>query len=78
MAYWIQKTSSGQETSKYRSFMCDRRADIQKLPRMEIEGKQQDNDTVSDNPCIYGSDCFCLEDSSVWVLSKDDNEWHEV
>lgn len=58
--------------------MCDYRTDINKLPRIGIEGKKQDGDTVSSTPCSCGSDCLCLEDSSVWVLGKDTNEWKEI
>lgn len=78
MAYWVQETGTHHNFSNYRSFMCDYRTDIDKLPRVGAEGEKQDGDTVSSAPCSYGSDCFCLEDSSVRVLRKDTNGWKEV
>lgn len=78
MAYWVQEIGTHHNFSNYRSFMCDYRSDITKLPRVNIEGEQQNGDTVSSIPCAYGSDCLCLEDSSVWILGKDTNRWQEV
>ena len=78
MAYWIQETGTHHNFSNYRSFMCDYRSDIVKLPRADTSGELQKNDTVSSLPCAYGSDCLCLENSSVWILGKDTNEWQEV
>lgn len=58
--------------------MCDYLSDINKLPRVGIEGEKQDGDTVSSAPCAFGSECFCLENTSIWILGKDKNEWKEV
>ena len=77
MAYWIQETNVGNNSS-CKSYMCDYRSDIAKLPRMGIYGAEQEGDSVSDNPCSYGSDCTCLEDTSIWVLGKDTNQWKEI
>lgn len=78
MAYWVQKKNSTLENHGYRSFMCDYRSDIDNLPRKGIKGARQYDDTLSDEPCIYGSDCFCLEDGSAWILGKDQNKWIEI
>lgn len=78
MAYWVQETGTNHNSSDYRSFMCDYRSDIDKLPRQNIWGAKQDGDTVSSMPVAYGSDCLCLQDSSVWILGKDTNAWQEV
>ncbi len=78
MAYWVQETGNYHNFSNYKSFICDYISDIQKLPRVGVSGEKQDNDTVSSAPCSYGSDCLCLENSSVWILGKDTNEWSEV
>lgn len=78
MAYWIQETSTIQNRSGYKSFMCDYRTDINKLPRVGIEGEKQEDDSTASYPCSHGSDCLCLEDSSVWILGKDTNEWKEI
>ncbi len=78
MSYWIQETGTSHNSSNYRSFMCDFRTDIEKLPRVGVYGEEQDGDTVSSSPVSYGSDCLCLQDSSVWILGKDTNQWQEV
>lgn len=78
MAYWVQETGTHHNHSNYKSFICDYRSDIEKLPRRDVDGEPQEGDTVSSTPCTYGSDCLCLEDSSVWILGKNTNEWQEV
>lgn len=78
MAYWIRETGTYHNYSNYRSFGCDYRSDIEKLPRIGIEGEKQEGDSVCSLPCSCGSDCLCLEDSSVWVLGKDTNKWKEL
>lgn len=78
MAYWIQETGTHHNSSNYRSFICDYRSDIAKLPKQNTYGEKQEGDTVSSMPCSCGSDCICLEDSSVWILGKDTDEWQEV
>ena len=77
MAYWVQETGTHHNFSNYRSFMCDYRSDIEKLPRVGISGAPQEGDTVSSLPCAYGSDCLCREDFSIWTLGKDTNQWEE-
>lgn len=76
MAYWIDPNAKNQSTC--RSYMCDYRTDINKLPRINIEGEKQENNTVASYPCACGSDCMCLEDSSIWILGKDTNQWQEI
>lgn len=77
MAYWIQK-STNHNMSNYRLFHCDYRSDIDKLPKFELEGEPQKNDTISHKPCSFGSQALVLEDSSTWELSKNKNEWKEL
>ncbi|MBQ4523349.1 MAG: hypothetical protein IJA10_10430 [Lachnospiraceae bacterium] len=76
MAYWIDPNANNK--SNCRSYVCDYRTDIDKLPRFQIEGEKQDNDSVVSQPCLWGSDCMVLEDSSVWILGKNTNEWKEI
>lgn len=78
MAYWIQKTPNNHNLSGYKEYRCDYRTDIERLPRFGIEGKKQEGDSTSSYPCSYGSECLCLEDSSVWSLGKDTNTWIEI
>ena len=76
MAYWIDFNAESNANCK--SFYCDYLTDINDLPRCGVEGVKQSDDTVSHKPCSYGSDCLCLEDSSVWILGKDTNEWKKI
>ena len=80
MAYWVQEVSSkGNNYANYKSFMCDKKEDILKLPRVGVYGEIQNNNSPFDaEPCACGSDCFCIEGPSVWVLSKETNEWIEI
>ena len=36
MAYWIQEPRTTQNNPKYRSYMCDFRTDIDKLPKQGV------------------------------------------
>lgn len=74
MAYWIHEAGS-KNSSLWRFFMCDYLTDIQNLPDAQKEGQPQPNDTVCKNECSPGSQCFCIEDGSVWILGKDTNKW---
>lgn len=78
MAYWVQEVATNQNLSNYRSFICDYRSDILNLPTHSSDGLVQDGDTISSKLCAPGSDCFCLEDASAWVLGKDTNTWQEI
>lgn len=78
MSYWIHKCGN-KNNSLWRFFMCDYRADLEKLPTAIKEGQNQpNNDTVCKNKCCPGSQCFCIEDSSTWLLGKDSDEWIEI
>ena len=55
--------------------MCDYLSDIKNLPDALKDGVPQPNDTVCKNRCSPGSQCFCLEDSSIWILGKDSDQW---
>lgn len=79
MAYWVQETAtSGNNNGGYRSYMCDTKADVKKLPKAGVYGEKQDDNPYDSDPCAYGSTCLCLEDTSVYVLCKGTNEWKEI
>ena len=75
MAYWVQEKY---KNSNRKSFVCDKKNDIDKLPKFGKSGEAQEGDTISSKPCKYGSDCFCIEDKSAWMLTKDDNTWKKI
>lgn len=76
MGYWLNPKAVHTET--FKSFMCDTRKDIIDLPRKGIKGKIQEDDNTVHLPCLCGSECFCLEDTSSWLLGKDKNQWIEI
>lgn len=75
MAYWV---TGNVKNSNLKQFQCDFLNDIPKLPTVKKIGAKQKNDTVSDNPCIPGSECFCYEDSSIWLLGMETDAWIKV
>lgn len=74
MSYWIY-TAGNRNNSLWRFFMCDSISDLKNLPTATKEGQPQPNDTVCKNKCCPGSQCFCLENGSSWILGKDSDKW---
>ena len=75
--YSITKVGDRTNSGSIREFVADKLEDISKLPHLKTQGIQQGNDTVSNDCVMAGSSCFCIENSSVWMLGNDD-EWHEI
>jgi len=63
---------------RFKKFYCDFLEDIKKLPTSKKIGAKQINDTVSDDPCAPGSECFCYEDNSIWLLGVETDEWVKI
>ncbi len=61
-----------------KQYQCDFLNDIGKLPTSKRIGAKQENDTVSDDPCGPGSECFCFEDGSIWILGIETDTWVKV
>lgn len=79
MAYWIQEYGGNAANRKdWRMYHCDYATDIQNLPLNDREGTIQDGDYVSHTRAHYGDQCLCLEDSSVWELRKEPNDWKKL
>lgn len=68
MSYWIQKTGNN-DNANYKEFRCDKRNDVTTLPTQKKIG-------TNNETCSIGSECLCLEDSSVWILGTD--KWIEL
>lgn len=77
MAYWVQDTDVDNNMGR-KSLYCDFLADIDKLPTHKKEGVKQEDDSTASNTCVYGSSCLCLEDTSVWILGKETDEWKRI
>ena len=79
MAYWVQETATnGTNNGGCKFYMCDTKADVKKLPKAGVRGEVQETNPNDSDPCSCGSTCLCLEDTSVWVLGKETNEWKEI
>ena len=79
MAYWIQEYGgNGMNRSDFRVYHCDYITDIENLSLNDRPGIQQGNDEVDCRKAHYGDQCFCLEDSSVWELRKEPNDWKKI
>ena len=74
MAYWIQEIGNGHRPN-WRMYHCDYVSDIQNLPLNDRNGVQQGDDTVSSTNATYGDQCLVLENSSVYELGKETNNW---
>jgi hypothetical protein len=64
MAYAITKIGGKVNSGLYNEIVCQNRADISTLP-------------TSYEKISFGSQCLCLEDSSVWILDSE-NTWREI
>lgn len=78
MSYWLTESETNQKNTKNKSYMCTYLSDVKNLPRIGINGTLKEKDTISTIPCGAGSDCLCLEDSSVWILDEETNEWINI
>lgn len=77
MAYkWLKGNKTYSYTPK--EFQCDFLNDIKKLPTAHKMGVKQEHDTISDDPCMPGSECFCFEDGSIWLLGIETDTWIKV
>ena len=75
--YSITKVGNRTNSGNIREFVADKLEDISKLPHLKTRGVQQGDDTTSNDCVMAGSSCFCIENSSVWMLSNAD-EWVEI
>jgi hypothetical protein len=79
MAYWIQEFGGQDKNRKdWRMYHCDYRTDIDKLPTNTTEGVKQDGDYKDYTLAHYGDQCLCLEDSTLWELRNEPNDWKEL
>lgn len=77
MGYVMMKNNNSY-LPRFKKFYCDYLDDISKLPTSKKLGAKQANDTVSDDPCAPGSECFCYEDGSIWLLGVETDTWTKV
>ena len=68
--FWIQKTGTKNDNSAYRLFYAETDSDIDLLPTNLAEGMQTNGDTVANQKCSLGSECLCLSDGLLYVLSS--------
>lgn len=73
---WIKENKIYSYTPK--KFQCDFLRDIGKLPTSKKIGEEIEGDTISCDPCMPGSECFCFEDGSIWILGIETDTWIKV
>lgn len=79
MAYWIDSIGGdGKNRPDWRMYHCDYVDDIKNLPLNDKEGVQQGNDTFGCTKATFGDQCLCLEDSSLWELRNEPNDWKKL
>ncbi len=79
MAYWIQEIGgNGHNRTDWRMYHCDYITDIDKLPLNDREGEKMEQNTIAHTKAHYGDQCLCLEDSSLWELRNEPNDWKEL
>lgn len=79
MGYWIHEYGGQDKNRKnWRMYHCDYRADINNLPKNDSEGVPQEGDDVAHTKAKFGDQCLCLEDSTLWELRKEPNDWKEL
>lgn len=75
--YWIQENDCTKHSR--RMYHCDYRNDIDKLPTNSATGDRSATDTdIAASNAHYGDRCLCLEDSSLWELRNEPNDWKEL
>jgi len=75
--YWIQENDCTKNNR--RMYHCDYRTDITKLPTNVTKGDREATDCdMSASYARYGDRCLCLEDSSLWELRHEPNDWKEL
>ena len=77
MAYWIDETGidNMKNSSSYRMYKCDKESDVTKLPTYKNKGEEQKDDISASKTCIYGSECYCIENGKYYTLTKDTDTW---
>lgn len=78
MGYVVIKDKNAYVLSRWKKFYCDYLSDIKKLPTSKRTGAKQVNDTVSDDACAPGSECYCFEDNSIWLLGVETDTWVKI
>lgn len=76
--FWIQETKTTQNNVGYKFFYADYETDVLNLPTQTEFGKQENDDTVSNQKVSAGSECFVLESGSAYILGKATNRWIKI
>lgn len=82
--YWVQEygQATGANRGNWKMFHCDYKSDIALLPTNTQLGQQiTGNDTFDKTTnalATYGDQVLCLEDSSVFELRWEPDDWKEL
>ena len=74
--FWIQENGLNKNNTGYKLFYAEFTSDISELPTDKKEGTQTSGDTVSNKVCALGSECLCIENANLYILTT--SGWTEV
>lgn len=75
--YWIQEHDCNKDSR--RMYHCDYRSDVLKLPtNTKVGDTEAADDEEAASLATYGDRCLCLEDSSLYELRNEPDDWKEL
>ncbi len=67
--FWIQENGINKNNIGYKLFYAEFESDISILPTNKKVGNQVSGDTVVNKVCALGSECYCIENNILYVLT---------
>lgn len=74
--FWIQETGINKNNPNYKLFYAESKSDIDNMPTDIKQGTQENGDTVSNHLCSVGSECLCIDEGTLYILTT--SGWTEV
>lgn len=74
--FWIQENGKDKNNRDYRLFYAEFASDLPLLPTDKKEGTQVDGNSSANYKCALGSECLCIENSNLYILTP--SGWTEV
>lgn len=67
--FWIQENGLNKNNTGYKLFYAESISDITLLPTHTKEGSQEGYDSTANHKCALGSECYCIENNILYVLT---------
>lgn len=74
--FWVQENGLNKNNTGYKLFYAELESDIALLPTHSKEGLQDGHDSTANHKCALGSECLCIENSNLYILTT--SGWTEV